>query len=92
MPYSRTPRPRPNLPAAANEHPFRSPRALIYAGRYHDSKDPQACEATLRWQMNYNADVADLCAARPSKGFFMLSEVAHRRDMGHLDRIWAAIT
>ncbi|CAJ1390010.1 unnamed protein product [Effrenium voratum] len=35
---------------------------------YHDTSDPHACESTLRWQLNYNADVADLC-------------VAHRRDM-----------
>lgn len=45
---------RPTLPAASAE--------------YHDTNDPAACEATLRWLMNYNADVADLC-------------VAHRRDM-----------
>eukprot|EP00913_Durusdinium_trenchii_P003069 g2838.t1 len=42
--------------------PLRAP------AEYHDTSDPVACEVTLRRQMNYNADVADLC-------------VAHRRDM-----------
>eukprot|EP00440_Ansanella_granifera_P016180 gb/GFBE01017576.1/.p1 GENE.gb/GFBE01017576.1/~~gb/GFBE01017576.1/.p1 ORF type:complete len:646 (+),score=119.56 gb/GFBE01017576.1/:1-1938(+) len=46
--------PRPNLPPASHE--------------YHDKSDPVACEATLRNQLTYNADAADVY-------------VSHRRDI-----------